>query len=81
MSHTSITSGYTDTEALTYAELAADPAHSDSEVGFGSGDTACTTWQQTILQFGCVTCLMAGSEADPCFDKNLFAFLMQMQAS
>ena len=33
MSHTSASSGYTDTEALMYADLAAGPAPSDSEVG------------------------------------------------
>ncbi|XP_078379067.1 uncharacterized protein LOC144662183 [Oculina patagonica] len=31
LSHTSVSSGYTDTEALTYADLNAGPAHSDSE--------------------------------------------------
>lgn len=31
LSHTSTTSGYTDTEALTYADLAAGPAPSDTE--------------------------------------------------
>lgn len=31
VSHTSTTSGYTDTEALMYADLTAGPAHSDSE--------------------------------------------------
>ena len=34
MSHTSASSGYTDTEALMYADLAAGPAPSDSEVGW-----------------------------------------------
>ena len=33
MSHTSASSGYTDTEALMYADLAGGPAPSDSEVG------------------------------------------------
>lgn len=32
LSHTSASSGYTDTEALTYADLNAGPAPSDSEV-------------------------------------------------
>ena len=32
ISHTSASSGYTDTEALTYADLTAVPAPSDSEV-------------------------------------------------
>lgn len=32
MSHTSVSSGYTDTEALMYADLTAGPAPSDSEV-------------------------------------------------
>ena len=32
MSHTSVSSGYTDTDALKYADLNADPAPSDSEV-------------------------------------------------
>ena len=34
LSHTSASSGYTDTEALTYADLTAGPAPSDSEVNF-----------------------------------------------
>ena len=32
LSHTSTTSGYTDTEALTYADLTAGPGPSDTEV-------------------------------------------------
>ena len=34
LSHTSASSGYTDTEALTYADLNAGPAMSDSEVTY-----------------------------------------------
>ena len=44
LSHTSASSGYTDTEALTYADLNTGPAPSDSEVIFKSDSFTMTVF-------------------------------------
>jgi len=50
MSHTSASSGYTDTEALMYADLAAGPAPSDSEVGSHT-DSILMLWMHDLVKY------------------------------